>query len=200
LTTNAIIDPDGPDGKAIALFESGAILIYLAEKSGKLLPSDARLRYETIQWVMWQMGGVGPMFGQYGFFSKFAGKAVEDPLPRERYRSEAVRLMGVLEQRLSTRRWIMDDEYSIADIAIFPWLRGAKEFYDAEEAFEMKSFPSTMAWLGFHQCQYFKHVTTNKMPQLFKLGRWLHQIRHLYHVQACSNCRAHSVVRIFKGE
>jgi len=143
----AIIDPDGPDGKAIALFESGAILIYLAEKSGKLLPSDARLRYETIQWVMWQMGGVGPMFGQFGFFSKFAGKAVEDPVPRERYRTEAVRLMGVLESRLTNRRWIMDDEYSIADIATFPWIRGAKEFYDAEEAFEMKSFPNTMAWL-----------------------------------------------------
>lgn len=143
----AIIDPNGPDGKPIALFESGAILVYLAEKSGKLLPADAGLRYETLQWVMWQMGGVGPMFGQFGFFSKFAGKAVEDPLPRERYRSESVRLMSVLEQRLSDRQCIMGDEYTIADIALFPWVRGAKLFYDAEQAFEMHRFPHTMAWL-----------------------------------------------------
>ena len=143
----AIIDPDGPDGKMLALFESGAILIYLAEKAGALLPKDAAGRYETIQWVMFQMGGIGPMFGQYGFFSRFAGKDVESPVPRERYRSESVRLLGVLEERLEGRTWIMGDDYTIADIATFPWVRGAKVFYEAEEAFEMASRPNVMAWL-----------------------------------------------------
>lgn len=143
----AIIDPDGPDGQRIALFESGAILLYLAEKSGQLLPSDAIGRYETIQWVMFQMGGIGPMFGQYGFFSKFAGSKVEDPLPRERYRAESVRLLKVLEQRLDGRTWLMGDDYTIADIATFPWIRGAKLFYEAGEAMEMASMPRVMDWV-----------------------------------------------------
>jgi len=144
----AIIDPDGPDGRQLALFESGAILIYLADKSGQLLPSDPIARYQAIQWVMFQMGGIGPMFGQYGFFSKFAGSAVEDPLPRERYRSESVRLLEVLEQELSDgRQWLCGADYTIADIAIFPWIRGAKLFYEAGEAMEMDSMPSVMAWL-----------------------------------------------------
>jgi len=144
----AIIDPDGPDGRTLALFESGAILIYLAEKSGRLLPADPVARYETLQWVMFQMGGVGPMFGQFGFFSKFAGSKVEDPLPRERYRSESVRLLKVLEQRLDDgRQWLMGEEYTIADIALFPWIRGAKVFYEAEEAMEMDTVPSVMAWV-----------------------------------------------------
>lgn len=143
----AIIDPDGPDGRMIALFESGAILIYLAEKAGALLPEDPVARYETIQWVMFQMGGIGPMFGQYGFFSRFAGKKVEDPLPRERYRAESVRLLGVLEERLEGREFLMGDTYTIADIASFPWVRGAKVFYEAEEAFEMADHPNVMAWL-----------------------------------------------------
>ena len=143
----AIIDPDGPDGRMVGLFESGAILIYLAEKAGGLMPKDPIARYETIQWVMFQMGGIGPMFGQYGFFSRFAGKEVEDPLPRERYRSESVRLLGVLEKRLEGRAWLMGDMYTIADIACFPWVRGAKVFYEAEEAFEMAAHPNVMAWL-----------------------------------------------------
>ena len=143
----AIIDPDGPDGQMLALFESGAILIYLAEKTGALIPKSAAGRYETIQWVMFQMGGIGPMFGQYGFFARFAGKDVESPVPRERYRGESVRLLGVLEERLDGRDYLMGDDYTIADIATFPWIRGAKEFYEAEEAFEMASRPRVMAWL-----------------------------------------------------
>jgi GST-like protein len=129
------------------LFESGAILIYLADKTGQLLPSDAFRRFEAIQWVMFQMGGIGPMFGQYGFFSKFAGKAVEDPLPRERYRSESVRLLRVLEDHLADKEWIIGDEYTIADIAIFPWIRAARDFYDAGQAMEMDTMPTVMAWL-----------------------------------------------------
>ena len=143
----AIIDPDGPDGRMLALFESGAILIYLAEKAGELMPDDAAGRYETIQWVMFQMGGIGPMFGQYGFFARFAGKEIEDPRPRERYRSESVRLLGVLEERLEGRDYLMGERYTIADIASFPWVRGAKVFYEAEEAFEMADHPRVMAWL-----------------------------------------------------
>ena len=106
----AIIDPDGPDGKPLALFESGAILIYLAEKTGKLIPADAAGRYETIQWLMWQMGGLGPMFGQLGFFHRFAGKAIEDKRPLERYVAESKRLLGVLDSRLEGRNWIMGDD------------------------------------------------------------------------------------------
>ena len=143
----AIIDPNGPDGRLFALFESGAILIYLAEKAGALMPKDAAGRYETIQWVMFQMGGIGPMFGQYGFFARFGGKDIESPLPRERYRAESVRLLGVLEERLEGRDYLMGDPYTIADICTFPWVRGAKVFYEAEEAFEMRSFPNVMAWL-----------------------------------------------------
>ena len=143
----AIIDPDGPNGEPLALFESGAILVYLAEKTGRFLSPDPALRYETIQWLMFQMGGIGPMFGQYGFFARFGGKEVESPIPRERYRSESVRLLGVLEDRLRDAEYLVGGEYSIADIATFPWVRGAKVFYEAEEAFEMGSVPHVMDWL-----------------------------------------------------
>ena len=129
----AIIDPDGPDGAPMPLFESGAILLYLAEKSGKCLPADAAGRYETIQWLMFQMGGIGPMFGQLGFFSKFAGKDYEDKRPRDRYVAEARRLLGVLDRRLEGRDWIMGAHYSIADIATFPWIRNLIGFYEAGE-------------------------------------------------------------------
>ena len=129
----AIIDPNGPGGRPLALFESGAILIYLAEKTGQLLPQDAAQRYETIQWLMWQMGGVGPMFGQLGFFHKFAGKDYEDKRPRDRYVAESKRLLGVLDQRLASRAWIMGDAYTIADIATFPWVRNLIGFYEAGE-------------------------------------------------------------------
>jgi GSH-dependent disulfide-bond oxidoreductase len=127
----AIIDPDGPGGRPLALFESGAILLYLAEKSGQCLPRDAAGRYETLQWVMFQMGGIGPMFGQVGFFHKFAGKDYEDKRPRDRYVAESRRLLQVLEQRLAGRAWVMGDEYTIADIAIFPWVRNLVGFYGA---------------------------------------------------------------------
>jgi len=120
----AIIDPDGPDGRPLALWESGAILLYLADKTGQLLPADAARRYETIQWLMWQVGGIGPMFGQLGFFLKFAGKDWEDKRPRDRFVAEARRLLGVLEGRLDGRAWIMGDDYTIADVATFPWVNG----------------------------------------------------------------------------
>ena len=136
----AIIDPIGPGGQPLALFESGAILLYLAEKSGQLLPRDAARRYQTIQWLMFQMGGVGPMFGQLGFFHKFAGKDYEDKRPRDRYVAESKRLLGVLDQHLATRQWMMGDEYTIADIAIFPWVNNLVNFYGAGELVQYDSF------------------------------------------------------------
>jgi GST-like protein len=128
----AIIDPHGPGGQPLALFESGAILLYLAEKSGMLIPSDPAGRWQVIQWLMFQMGGVGPMFGQVGYFHKFAGKDIEDTRPRQRYYDEARRLLGVIDRRLEGRDWIADD-YSIADIAIGPWLRTLRHYYAAGE-------------------------------------------------------------------
>ena len=129
----AIVDPDGPGGKPLALFESGAILLYLADKTGKLIPSDAAARYETIQWLMFQMGGIGPMFGQLGFFHKFAGREYEDKRPRDRYVAESKRLLAVLDARLKGRDWLMGDTYTIADIATFPWVRNLIGFYEAGE-------------------------------------------------------------------
>ncbi|SMY06771.1 glutathione S-transferase family protein [Flavimaricola marinus] len=127
----AIIDPDGPDGQPIGLFESGAILIYLAEKAGKLLGDTPEQKYKAIQWVMFQMGGVGPMFGQLGFFVKFAGSEIEDPRPRERYIAEAKRLLAVLDKELEGKDWIVGP-FTIADIALAPWL-AALDFYGAED-------------------------------------------------------------------
>ena len=127
----AILDPDGPGGAPLALFESGAILIYLAEKTGQFIPTDAAARYQTLQWLMWQMGGVGPMFGQLGFFHKFAGKEYEDKRPRDRYVAESKRLLGVLDKHLEGRDWIMGAEDTIADIAVFPWVRNLVGFYEA---------------------------------------------------------------------
>jgi GSH-dependent disulfide-bond oxidoreductase len=138
----AILDPNGPDGKPLALFESGAILIYLADKTGLFMPRDAAARYETIQWLMFQMGGVGPMFGQVGFFHKFAGKDYEDKRPRDRYVAESKRLLNVLEERLAGRPWIMGDEYTIADMAVFPWVRNLVGFYEARELVEIERFPN----------------------------------------------------------
>jgi GSH-dependent disulfide-bond oxidoreductase len=137
----AIIDPHGPNGVPIGLFESGAILFYLAEKTGKLLPPDAAGRYETLQWLMFQMGGVGPMLGQLGFFHKFAGKDYEDKRPRDRYVAETRRLLGVLEERLTGRAWLLGDIYTVADIATFPWLRGLIGFYDAGALVGFDDFP-----------------------------------------------------------
>ena len=127
----AIIDPNGPSGKPLALFESGAILFYLGEKTGKLLPQDPARRYQTIQWLMFQMGGIGPMFGQVGFFHKFAGKDYEDKRPRDRYVNEAKRLLSVLDKQLEGKSWLLGDEYTIADIATFPWVRNLVGYYEA---------------------------------------------------------------------
>lgn len=141
----AIIDPNGPNGEAVTLFESGAILIYLAEKSGKLIGSTPAEKYQAIQWVMFQMGGVGPMFGQLGYFTKFAGAEIEDPRPRERFRVEAKRLLSVLEKQLEGREWITGS-YSIADIAIAPWLN-ALEYYQTKELVGWAEYPNVNAYL-----------------------------------------------------
>jgi GSH-dependent disulfide-bond oxidoreductase len=138
----AIIDPAGPGGKPLALFESGAILIYLAEKTGQFIPQDPAERYETIQWLMFQMGGIGPMFGQVGFFHKFAGREYEDKRPRDRYAAESRRLLGVLERRLEGRNWIMGDAYTVADIATFPWVRNLVGFYGAGDLVGFPDFPN----------------------------------------------------------
>ena len=143
----AIIDPNGPQGETVALFESGAILLYLAEKTGKLLPTDPARRYETIAWVFFQMAAIGPMFGQVGFFYKFAGKDYPDKRPLERYRDESKRLLQVLEDRLADRRWIMDDEFTIADIATLGWVRNLIGFYGAGELVDYDELVHVPAWL-----------------------------------------------------
>ena len=142
----AIIDPDGPGGQPLGLFESGAILIYLADKSGKFLSTDPAIRYQTIQWVMFQMAAIGPMFGQLGFFHKFAGASYEDKRPRDRYATESKRLLGVLETRLEGRDWLMDD-YSIADIATLGWVRNLVGFYGAGELVDYASLTNVPAWI-----------------------------------------------------
>jgi GST-like protein len=143
----AIIDPDGPGGEPIGLFESGAILLYLAEKTGKLLPAGAKQRYETLAWVFFQMASVGPMFGQVGYFHKFAGKEIEDKRPLKRYVDESKRLLGVLETRLGGRQWIMDDDYTIADISLLGWVRNIVGFYGAGELVEYSRLKHVPAWL-----------------------------------------------------
>ena len=143
----AIYDPDGPGGKPLALFESGAILIYLADKSGQFLSADPATRFETIQWLMWQMGGAGPIFGQLGFFHKFAGKDYEDKRPRDRYAAESARLLGVLNDRLAEREWIIDEGYSIADISLLGWVRNLIGFYDAAEIVGFERFGHVQRWL-----------------------------------------------------
>jgi GST-like protein len=138
----AILDPNGPEGKPLPLFESGAILLYLAEKTARLIPQDAAGRYQTIQWLMFQMGGIGPMFGQVGFFHKFAGKDYEDKRPRDRYVAESKRLLGVLEGRLADRAWIMGDTFTIADVATFPWINNLIGFYAAADLVGIGNFPN----------------------------------------------------------
>jgi len=142
-----MIDPNGPGGKPLGLFESGAILMYLAEKTGKFIPADPARRWETIQWVFFQMASIGPMFGQVGFFHKFAGKAIEDKRPLERYRDESKRLLGVLETRLEGRQWIMDGDYTIADISMIGWVRNLVTFYEARELVDFDSLRHVPAWL-----------------------------------------------------
>ena len=140
----AILDPDGPGGQPLALFESGAILIYLAEKSGKFLPQADR--YEVLQWLMFQIGGIGPMFGQLGYFHNYAGKEIDDPRPKERYRAEVERLLKVLDKALEGRDWIAGD-YSIADIAVGPWLRGLRDFYKAGDLVGWDALRNVPAYL-----------------------------------------------------
>ena len=144
----AIIDPEGPGGQPLAVFESGAILVYLADKSGRFMPKDPAARYHTLQWLMWQMGGLGPMFGQLGFFNKFAGKDWEDKRPLDRYVAESKRLLDVLEQRLTGRDWIMGQEYTVADIATFPWVRNLVGFYEAGALVGFDQFPQVQRALA----------------------------------------------------
>jgi len=143
----AIIDPDGPGGKPLGLFESGAILMYLADKTGKFIPADAAARWETIQWVFFQMASIGPMFGQVGFFNKFAGRHYEDKRPLQRYLNESKRLLGVLDGRLAGRDWIMGSDYTIADIATLGWVNNLITFYEARELVEYDRFGNVAAWL-----------------------------------------------------
>jgi GSH-dependent disulfide-bond oxidoreductase len=143
----AIIDPDGPGGKPLPLFESGAILLYLAEKSGRFLPQDPARRYETVQWLIFDVAGVGPMFGQVGYFHKFEGRKYEDKRPRDHYVEQAKRLLRVLDDRLESRRWIMDDEYTIADIAAFPMVRNLVRYYQAGELVGIDDYPNVTAAL-----------------------------------------------------
>lgn len=143
----AILDPQGPEGRPLALFESGAILLYLAEKSGKLLPSAPNARYETIQWVFFQMAFIGPMFGQLGYFHKFAGREIEDKRPLKRYADESARLLGVLNDRLAQRAFLMGDEYTIADIAVMGWVRNLIGFYGAGEIVGYDRFGHIARWL-----------------------------------------------------
>jgi len=143
----AIIDPNGPGGKPFGLFESGAILVYLADKAGKFLPTDPAARYETLQWVFFQMAAIGPIFGQLGFFHKFAGREYEDKRPRDRYANESKRLLGVLETRLAGGDWLMGDEYTIADIAALGWVRNLVGFYGAGELVEYDKLKLVPQWL-----------------------------------------------------
>ena len=144
----AILDPDGPGGAPLALFESGAILLYLAEKTGRFLPSDPVARLQAIQWVMFQMGGVGPMFGQMGFFVKFAGKDFEDKRPRDRYVAEARRLLGVMDVALADKRWFVGADYTIADIAMLGWVNAVVDFSGAGELVGFDDFTNVKAWLA----------------------------------------------------
>lgn len=142
-----IVDPNGPRGAAITLFESGAILLYLAEKTGRLLPQNPQQRYETIQWVFFQMAAIGPMFGQFGYFHKFAGRELTDKRPLQRYQNESRRLLEVLDTRLAGRQWMMGSEYTVADIALIGWVRTLVTFYEAREALAFDSLQHVPAWL-----------------------------------------------------
>src|SRR3546814_2421172 len=143
----AIIDPGGPGGQPLGLFESGAILMYLADKTGKFIPADAAARWETIQWVFFQMASIGPMFGQLGFFNKFAGREYEDKRPLQRYVNESKRLLGVLDGRLEGRDWIMGDDYTLDDIATLGWANNLVTFYEARQLVEFDRFGNVAAWL-----------------------------------------------------
>jgi GST-like protein len=162
----AILDPDGPDGQPLALFESGAILLYLADKTGKLIPLSAARRYETIQWVFFQMAFIGPMFGQLGYFHKFAGRALADKRPLERYRNESKRLLGVLDRRLADGPWIMGDAYTIADISMLGWVRNLIGFYAARDLVDFDTLKHVPSWLarGLARPAVARGLTIPKRP------------------------------------
>ena len=143
----AIVDPNGPGNQPMALFESGAILMYLASKSGKFMPQNPIGRWHAIQWLMFQMGGVGPMFGQLGYFHKFDGKDIEDKRPRDRYVAETRRLLGVMDTQLEGRKWLLGDDYSVADIATIGWVNALVDFYDVGELIGFAEFKNVNAWL-----------------------------------------------------
>jgi len=161
----AIIDPDGPGGVPMPLFESGAILIYLAEKTGKFLSDDPVTRYETLQWLMWQMGGLGPMLGQFGYFHAFAGKEIEDRRPWTRYKEEAERLLDVLEERLEGRDFIVGDAYSIADIAIWPWVRALDTGYKARDVLDLDDLANLNRWFNACVARPASQVAVNVPPR-----------------------------------
>lgn len=142
----AIVDPDGPGGKSINVFESGAILMYLAEKTGKFLPKDPSLRWETIQWLLFQLANVGPMFAQFGHFFTYAKDKCEDPYPVERYTKEVLHLLAVIEKQLDGHKYIVKDEYTIADMALLPWVRCLDEFYGARDFLGLDNFPRVQEW------------------------------------------------------
>jgi len=144
----SIVDPEGPGGKSLSMMESGAILIYLADKSGKFLSTDPALRSETLQWLFFQVGHIGPMFGQFGHFHKFAKDTCDHPYPLERYKKEAKRLLAVLEDRLEDREYLVGDEYSIADIATFPWVSVLNGFYEAGDALELSTYTNVNQWVS----------------------------------------------------
>ncbi|MBC2768984.1 glutathione S-transferase N-terminal domain-containing protein [Pusillimonas minor] len=161
----AIIDPNGPGGKPLPLFESGAILVYLAEKTGKFLPADPVQRYTTLQWLMFQMGGVGPMFGQLGFFHKFAGKDIEDKRPRDRYVAETRRLLGVLDKHLTGRQWVMGDDYTIADMATLPWVRSLMQVYEAADLIGINDFSQVLRVLDAFLARPAVQAGLNQPPR-----------------------------------
>ena len=142
----AIIDPEGPNGTPLALWESGAILLYLADKTGQFLSTAPAKRYETLAWVFFQMSAIGPMFGQLGFFLRFGGKDFEDKRPRQRFVAETKRLLGVLDHQLEGRDWIVDD-YSIADIATLGWVNALEEVYAAGETLDLSDYSNVQDWL-----------------------------------------------------
>jgi len=143
----AILDPNGPGGEPLPLFESGAILLYLADKTGKLISADPAERWATIQWLMFQMGGVGPMFGQVGFFVKFAGKDWEDKRARDRYVDETKRLLGVMDKHLDGRTWFVGEQFSIADVSMIGTVNNLITFYGARDITGFDEFANVRAWL-----------------------------------------------------
>jgi GST-like protein len=142
----AIVDFDGPGGKPFSLMESGAILIYLAERAGRLLPTDPAQRFKCLQWLFFQVGHIGPMFGQFGHFFKYARDKCDHPYPLERYTNEAKRLLGVLDHELSDKDYLIG-EYTIADIATVPWVNGLSAGYGAGDVLPLSDFPNVKAWV-----------------------------------------------------